>query len=430
MTIGNQQALEAAAAVWYGSNIRDSRGQRLRAPLDAMRVAQEATVAVRAAPNARLSPDGHPMDLLAPSAGHAACALVTANMKGRLLAGAYDSFALWQASFGNRPVYRGQSRPWHIQPTAWRHTVDTDRALAALRAYIGQFVTSADAIELDLIGPPDDDFDLLAIAQHYGVPTPLVDFTFDPFVALFFASGESTGAFKDSAVPAGHAVVYVTSLLKLAAVGKPRMHFPPLPARRLYRQYGLFVDFGARPAEAEFTFESEWAWVEENCVRLFFPREYPIARELAQFATPEILTPDAFFENACAAAVEFAASDISTSHAVIYMSARVKERPPWRVEQLDHSFIYDDEEFVAIAAVLERYLAVGAVIQVEKDVHLDPFVIGNVAQNDFRVLTALQEITKLPFGKGKQFEWIVSEIRLALEAVKAVHAAKLEGHTA
>ena len=34
---------------------------------------------------------------------------------------------------------------------------------------------------------PDDKLSSLAIMQHYGAPTRLIDFTFSPHVALFFA---------------------------------------------------------------------------------------------------------------------------------------------------------------------------------------------------------------------------------------------------
>lgn len=65
-----------------------------------------------------------------------------------------------------------------------------------------------------LSGPPepDDDFQWLALMQHHGAPTRLIDFTWSPYVAAFFALERAVG----------DGVVWALNPARLAASEGPR----------------------------------------------------------------------------------------------------------------------------------------------------------------------------------------------------------------
>ena len=105
--------------------------------------------------------------------------------------------------------YRGQfNEAWHLEPNLFRHSKETadywGRTVDPLNSkfhfssgYTVQFPNFVDELNsfkqlvlkenADNIYIPKNDFEWMFLGQHYGLLTPLVDFTTDPLVALFFS---------------------------------------------------------------------------------------------------------------------------------------------------------------------------------------------------------------------------------------------------
>ena len=78
------------------------------------------------------------------------------------------------------PLYSSLSRylrAFCVDPRAWPE--QESRILRVFKRKAHQF--------LDKPPDPDDDFQWLALMQHHGAPTRLIDFTWSPYVAAFFA---------------------------------------------------------------------------------------------------------------------------------------------------------------------------------------------------------------------------------------------------
>ena len=201
----------------------------------------------------------------------------------------------WRSAKRGDLAYRGQSSSiWQLVPRAFRrrelarHGHDASdselrRVVAQARAEfhaVHEFVKAADAAGLRITEaggrlleeepshvfggsdweyswPQEELLEIIALAQHYGVPTRLLDFTEDPLVAAYFAASSAWDEQRQGLVE-GHAnylAVWVIDLRfvrainrivhrypeRIAEVRVPRFNNPYLRA-----QFGFFlIDRGA-----------------------------------------------------------------------------------------------------------------------------------------------------------------------------------------
>jgi hypothetical protein len=103
---------------------------------------------------------------------------------------------LFEAPFFNRPrtqlIYRGHRRyDWPLTPALGRfdpRNIITkqvaDAQLRLFRRAVRGRITDRTLVELD------EEYELWSVGQHHGLMTPLLDWTYSPYVALFFAFEE------------------------------------------------------------------------------------------------------------------------------------------------------------------------------------------------------------------------------------------------
>lgn len=95
-------------------------------------------------------------------------------------------FSSWLEGLTHPAFFRGHAKNvWPLVPTSGRPgwteaKIDTSDKLAQLKSFMARSVQSQNL----------SDIEWLVLAQHYGIGTPLLDWTTNPLVALFFAVAE------------------------------------------------------------------------------------------------------------------------------------------------------------------------------------------------------------------------------------------------
>ena len=98
----------------------------------------------------------------------------------------YSDWAFRGSRHESHPLFSALSRylqTFRVDPAVWAD--QEERILRIFKRKAHHFLDDAPAA--------DDDFEWLALMQHHGAPTRLLDFTWSPYVAAFFALYRATG---------------------------------------------------------------------------------------------------------------------------------------------------------------------------------------------------------------------------------------------
>ena len=110
-------------------------------------------------------------------------------MRTRVLADFHDLHNAVQEFDRRVVVYRGQrSREWHLTPKVGRYPRLRSSRIEGQEQTILRLFKEKAFPHLTFI--PNSDWEWLAVAQHHGLPTRLLDWTRNPLVAAYFAVEE------------------------------------------------------------------------------------------------------------------------------------------------------------------------------------------------------------------------------------------------
>lgn len=138
----------------------------------------------------------------------------------------------------NRYVFRGQgSSKYKLENTWQRHrTIPHEKWMTDIDEAFEMFAVGLAKIGIDKHNHMDR-FEALEHARHHGVPTPCLDFSYSPYVALFFAFN----GVRIKHTETDYVVVYALDLQKLAHEWAKTVSDPKIDIDAFYKNYHGFT---------------------------------------------------------------------------------------------------------------------------------------------------------------------------------------------
>lgn len=175
---------------------------------------------------------------------------------------AHEFLAYASTGFFTEPrgrwVFRGHSdTSWKLHPSAGRDKHISKNREKYEKSLFDIFKREAHGY---LSSTPGNDWEWLALAQHHGLPTRLIDWSHSPLVALFFAVDSNNDS--DAELLALHALTKTASRnvkeKSPFSISTPTKFYPNIVTTRIRAQEGIFVVSPDPEADLEQILCSDW----------------------------------------------------------------------------------------------------------------------------------------------------------------------------